>query len=170
MVAWTVLTAIDRPTDDMSRCIDSCSDDHTMYSWRNSIIATTGDVPVGCLIAYDGGRYHELRQRTWPSLWTDLEPSAITQTADEAKAGEYYLDSMAILPEYRKLGIGKLLMEHAIAKGKESGCQCASLIVDCNKPRLKAYYESIGFEDSRCMMFFGHVFFKMTRSLCPCGV
>lgn len=62
IVAWTVLTALDMSTNDMDRFVKSCSDENTMYSWKNSIIATVDNVPVGCLIAYDGSRYDELRK------------------------------------------------------------------------------------------------------------
>ena len=35
IVAWTVLTALDMETDEMKKFIDSCSDESTMYSWKN---------------------------------------------------------------------------------------------------------------------------------------
>ena len=161
VVAWTVLTALDMSTDDMDRFVKSCSDEDTMYSWKNSIIATVDNVPVGCLIAYDGSRYDELRKKTWSSLWEDTDSSIIENTGKEAHEGEFYLDSMAILPEYRKLGIGKLLIGYAIKKGKDLGCLYSSLLVDVNKPRLKAYYETIGFKEFGKMEFFGHEYYRM---------
>ena len=39
VVAWTVLTALDMSTDDMDRFVKSCSDEDTMYSWKNSYFA-----------------------------------------------------------------------------------------------------------------------------------
>ena len=161
IVAWTVLTALDMSTDDMDRFIESCSNESTMYSWKNSIIATVNNVPVGCLIAYDGSRYDELRKKTWSSLWEDTDPSIIENTVKEAHEGEFYLDSMAILPDYRKLGIGKLLIEYAIKKGKELSCQYSSLLVDLDKPSLKAYYETMGLKEFGKMEFFGHNYYRM---------
>ena len=51
IVAWTVLTALDMETDEMKKFIESCSDESTMYSWKNSIVALVDGVAVGSLIA-----------------------------------------------------------------------------------------------------------------------
>lgn len=55
IVAWTVLTALDIDTNDMFRVIESCSDEMSMYSWKNSIVACDGDEVIGCIICYEGG-------------------------------------------------------------------------------------------------------------------
>lgn len=47
IVAWTVLTALDMETDEMKKFIDSCSEESTMYSWKNSIVALVDGVAVG---------------------------------------------------------------------------------------------------------------------------
>lgn len=96
-------------------------------------------------------------------MWEDTDPSIIENTEKEAHEGEFYLDSMAILPEYRKLGIGKSLIEYAFQKGKDSGCLYSSLLVDINKPRLKAYYETIGFKEFGRMKFFGHEYYRLRK-------
>ena len=73
IVAWTVLTALDMNCDDMAKFIKSCSEEDTIYSWRNSIIATVDGKTVGCLIAYEGSRYKELRNKSWLQLWDDMD-------------------------------------------------------------------------------------------------
>ena len=82
-------------------------------------------------------------------------------TAIEAQAGEFYLDSMALLPEYRGLGLGKMLMEDAVQKAAELGFEYASLIVDKSKPGLVEHYSKIGFVKDGSMEFFGHDYFRM---------
>lgn len=161
IVAWTVLTAMDMETDDMRKFIDSCSEDNTLYSWKNAIVATVDGVSVGSLIAYDGRRYKKLRQRTWSSLWDDMDKGYLSKVEAETHDGEFYLDSMAIRPEYRGHGIGRMLIEDAVKKGKELGCACSSLLVDKNKPRLEAYYQAMGFERFGEMEFFGHDYYRM---------
>lgn len=110
IVAWTVLTALDMETDEMKKFIDSCSDESTMYSWKNSIVALVDGVTVGSLIAYDGRRYQQLRHHTWDSLWDDMDKDYLSKVEAEARDGEFYLDSMAIRPEYRGMGIGRMLI------------------------------------------------------------
>lgn len=155
-VAWTVMTALDMEANDMSKVVESCSDEKSMYSWKNSIVACDGDEVIGCIICYEGDKYETLRQYTWGNLWSDIDEEFIKNTPAEAHPGEFYLDSMAIKPEYRGRSIGKLLIEAAIAKGRELGYKTFSLLVDVEKPRLKAYYETVGFHESSKMMFFGH--------------
>ena len=161
IVAWTVLTALDMETDEMKKFIDSCSDESTMYSWKNSIVALVDGVAVGSLIAYDGRRYLQLRHRTWDSLWGDMDKDYLSKVEAEARDGEFYLDSMAIRPEYRGMGIGRMLIECAIEKGKRLGCAYSSLLVDKDKPKLEAYYQTIGFERFGEMEFFGHDYYRM---------
>lgn len=95
----------------MKKFIDSCSDENTMYSWKNSIVALVDGVPIGSLIAYEGRRYQQLRQRTWSSLWDDVDKEFLSKVEAETRSGEFYLDSMAVRPEYRGMGIGRMLIE-----------------------------------------------------------
>ncbi|MCQ2306676.1 MAG: GNAT family N-acetyltransferase [Bacteroidales bacterium] len=161
IVAWTVLTALDMEADNMDKFIKSCSEDDSIYSWRNSIVAVADDKPVGCLVAYDGSRYRELREKSWLNLWDSMDPECLKTTEAETKDGEFYLDSMAILPGYRGLNIGKMLIEFAINKGKCLGCEYATLLVDIDKPRLEAYYHSAGFERFDEMEYFGRKYNRM---------
>lgn len=165
IVAWTVPTALDMPTDDMERFIKVCSTEDTMYSWKNSIIATVDKMPVGCLIAYDGSKYDELRKKTWPSLWEDIDSSIIEGTEKETCEGEFYLDSMAILPKYRGLNIGEKLIEYALVKARSFDLPISTLLVDTNKPRLEAYYQKMGFEIYGKMLFFRHEYKRMKRTV-----
>ncbi len=162
IVAWTVLTALDMEADELDWVKASCADEQSMYSWKNSIVACDGDEVIGCIICYEGDRYDYLRQYTWGNLWSDIDKEFIKNTPAEAYPGEYYLDSMAIKPEYRGRGIGKQLIEAAINKGRELGYKKFSLLVDVDKPRLKAYYKTIGFSESGKMMFFGHLYNRMS--------
>ncbi len=164
-MAWTVLTALDMETDEMDKFVASCSEADTMYSWKHAIVAVADGVPVGCLIAYEGRHYLELRQRTWGSLWDNLDSESLNRIERETGDGEYYLDSLAILPEYRGRGIGRLLMTHAFGKGRAAGCAYSTLLVSQDKPKLEAYYRSVGCEKYGEMEFFGHGYDKMRRAL-----
>lgn len=163
-VAWTVLTALDMDTHDLEWVKESCADELSMYSWNKSIVAVVDGKPVGAIISYPGDDYNALRQYTWKRLWNDIDSDTIIKTEVEAHPGEYYLDSMAIQPEYRGLSIGKSLIEAAIDQGKSLGYKKFTLLVDCNKPRLKAYYESLGFQKNGEMTFLGHRYKRMMKN------
>lgn len=163
-VAWTVLTALDMDTHDLEWVKESGADELSMYSWNKSIVAVVDGKPVGAIISYPGDDYNALRQYTWKRLWNDIDSDTIIKTEVEAHHGEYYLDSMAIQPEYRGLSIGKSLIESAIEQGRSLGFKKFTLLVDCNKPRLKAYYESMGFQENGEMTFLGHRYKRMMKN------
>ena len=92
----------------------------------------------------------------------------------ECRPGEFYLDSMAILPEYRRMTfeyagstdcIGHLLMLDGIEQGRRKGFPRISLIVDKTKPRLFTYYSALGFRPDGEILFFGHLYDRMIKYL-----
>lgn len=163
IIAWTVLTALDMDAGDLEWVKEYCSDELSMYSWNKSIVATVDGKPIGAIISYPGDSYESLRQYTWPKLWGDIDKETIDKTEVEALPGEYYLDSRAILPEFRGFSIGKSLIEAAIEQGKSLGYNKFTLLVDCNKPKLKDYYAAMGFSETGDITFFGHQYKKMIR-------
>ena len=52
---------------------------------------------------------------------------------------------MGLLPAYRERGLGRRLMEAALAKGWESGMERIELEVFASNPRAIALYEKLGF-------------------------
>ena len=75
-----------------------------------------------------------------------------------------YLDSMAILSDYRGIGIGKLLMRDRVDFAFNNGFQKVTLLVDKDKPRLQHYYESEGFAFGEELFVFGAWYCKL---ICP---
>ena len=68
----------------------------------------------------------------------------MTGTA-ETEAGEFYLDSVGVLPEYRGRGIATRLFEAQIARAASLGHSRVGLIVDEDKPEAEALYARLGF-------------------------
>lgn len=162
-VAKTVLTALDMDTSDLEWVKASCSDPKSMYSWNKSLIAEDDGKPIGCIISYSGDDYQALREYTWSRLWSETDPEMIKNTAIEAYPGEYYLDSLAIEPEYRGHGLGKVLMKAAMQEGKSLGYDNYALLVALEKPHLKDYYALLRFKDAEDVNFFGHRYKRMVR-------
>jgi ribosomal protein S18 acetylase RimI-like enzyme len=90
----------------------------------------------------------------------------------ECEAGEYYLDSLAVHPDFRGMPfdyegstekLGHILLLDGIRRGQALGYTRTSLIVDVDRPRLHHYYSHLGFRPDRDILFFGHHYTRMVR-------
>ena len=142
--------------------IKICRMDDTLYSYLNTRIAEIDGKPVGALVAYDGTRYAKMREKTF-GLVQQTSGMDLSHNAMETGPSEYYLDSMAILSDYRGIGIGKLLMRDRVDFAFNNGFQKVTLLVDKDKPRLQQYYESEGFAFSEEMFVFGSWYNKLVK-------
>lgn len=61
-------------------------------------------------------------------------------------AGEFYIDNIAVSPEYRRRGIGRALTAYLIAAAKKAGSEFISLEVRPSNAPAIALYESLGFK------------------------
>ena len=77
--------------------VDICGMDDTLYSYRHTRIAEVDGMAVGALVAYDGAPYAEMRAKTF-GLVQQTSGMDLSKNAMETGPGEFYLDSMAILP------------------------------------------------------------------------
>lgn len=137
-----------------------CRRSDTLYSWQHSLIAEINGEPAGGIVAYDGHDYPALRQRTFAAL-QHLITFDTSQMEDEAKEGEYYIDSVAVKPEYRGCGIAGKLLRAAINEGHAGGL---TIVLACDPQNLRArsLYERIGFSVDGSLFIFGHDFHRMT--------
>ena len=147
-----------------------CGQEDTHYSYRNTWIAevdreraeadgertVVGGVRAGMMIAVDGEHYREQRDKMYPQLkgvfdvafgkgWDEME--------DEAKAGEFYIDSLAVSLPYRNQGVGTALIEKAKELAKELGIAVVTLAVEPQN-RAKKLYEKLGFGYKRRIEIF----------------
>ena len=144
--------------------VDICRMDDTLYSYRNTRIAEVEGNPVGALVAYDGAKYAEMRAKTF-GLVQQTSGMNLSQNTMETGAGEFYLDSMAILPEHRGFGIGQMLMRDRMEWARNNGFASVTLLVDKDKPRLRKYYESLGFGFKEEIFVFGAWYDKMLKNV-----
>ena len=143
--------------------VDVCRMEGTLYNYRNTRIAEVeGGRIVGALIGYDGGRYAAMRAKTF-GLVQQYFGMNLSQNAMETGEGEFYLDSMAVLPEFRGQEIGKRLMRDRMEWARNNGFAAVTLLVDKDKPRLRKYYESLGFGFRESMLVFGSWYDKLEK-------
>ena len=139
--------------EEIARCDDS------QYSYRNALVAEVDGLAVGAVVAYDGAQLYELREKTLEVIHRHNPGFRIVD--DETQAGEYYLDSIGILPGYRGLGIGRALLlalKEVVAKGNHG---CIGLLVDYDNELAERLYESVGFRRVGTKLFIGHDMWHM---------
>ena len=116
----------------------------SQYSFRNTLVAMDGDRLVGIAVSYDGSRLHELRQAFVEAAKTCIGKDH-SGMDDETQAGELYLDSLAVLPDYRRQGIARRLLKATKEKADRMGLPCVGLLVDKGNPAGESLYVSVGF-------------------------
>ncbi|MCI8385851.1 MAG: GNAT family N-acetyltransferase [Acutalibacter sp.] len=83
--------------------------------------------------------------------------------AEGEMAGYYSLDpgegdacelsNLCVRPGYRHRGMGRALLEHAVARARERGCARMTLGLVEENQRLRAWYEAWGFSHIGCKKF-----------------
>lgn len=126
----------------------------SQYSYRNALVAEVDGSVVGAIIGYDGARLEELRKPLFELMVEKL--GNVPNVEDETSAGEFYLDSLAVLPQYRGCGVGGALLSAARDRAFAAGHKRVGLIVDFENPRAEALYKSLGFERVNATKFLGH--------------
>lgn len=140
--------------DYLSVLTDIARSASTQYSWQNAIIAECEGRAAGAVVGYDGARLEELRAGTLAIIRE--RTGRVPAIADETEAGEYYLDSVAVVPEFRGCGVGVALISALCEKAFVEGAKRVGLIVDTANPNAEKLYISQGFECVGERVFFGH--------------
>ena len=126
----------------------------SQYSYRNAIIAEVDGIPAGAAVAYDGADLYALRDVTLKHIFN--RTGKTHNIEDETDASEVYLDSIAVLPEYRGLGIGKRLLQALKERALNEYGKNLGLLVDFENPDAERLYKSVGFERMNVKDFLGH--------------
>ena len=133
---------------------DICQSMGTQYSYRNALVAECGGQCVGAIIGYDGAELHTLREGTFGVIRRYKRVSEMPE--DETAAGEFYIDSIGVLPDFRGNGVGRRLLQAMCSLAAERGHQRVGLLVDLENPDAERLYRSLGFECENMQTFFGH--------------
>lgn len=127
----------------------------SQYSYLNTLVATDAARLVGIAVSYDGGRLHELRPAFVEAAKEHLGRDH-SGMDDETQPGELYLDSLSVLPPYRRQGIASRLLRATQAKARRMGLPCVGLLVDKGNPAGEALYASVGFRYASDSHWGGH--------------
>ena len=173
-IARLIMTAM---TDDC--CLHFCGDGYgledfrrmmamlvqredSQYSYRNTLVAMDGQKVVGAAVSYNGGRLHELR-RAFIEAAKNYVGKDHSGMDDETQAGELYLDSLAVLPEYRCRGIAKDLLLATMKRANQLRLPVVGLLVDKGNPEAENLYTSVGFLYVNDVLWGGHSMKHLVR-------
>ena len=135
----------------------------SQYSYRNAVVAEVDGTPAGAAVAYDGADLYKLRDVTLKFIFEHTRK--LHTIEDETDASEVYLDSIAVLPEYRGLGIGKQLLLALKEMSHEKYGKDLGLLVDFENPDAERLYKSVGFERMNVKDFLGHKMWHLVLRL-----
>ena len=133
--------------------------ERTQYSWRSAFVAEVDGATAGAIVGYDGAQLEELRANTFAIIerCVGFRPSV----ANETEAGEYYLDSVGVKPEFRGMGIGRRLISALCEEAFRQGYERVGLIVEPNNTKAQTLYSSVGFRCVGEREFFSHMMWHM---------
>lgn len=112
-------------------------------SYKNVYVYKRDEQIIAAMCAYFGGdawQFDREISQHLKALGKD------TEVEKECFDDEFYIDSIAVDEKFRGQGFAKELILHSFAKAKELGYKKVSLIVDINKPKVRKFYESLGFK------------------------
>lgn len=136
--------------------------ERTLYSYRNALVVEVEGEVAGAFISYPGEYYHEWRKETFRDYpyFKDLDMDVMP---DEAGPGEYYIDTVAVLPQFRRRGIGGGLMKERIAQvQREHPDLRITLLVDPDNLDGQRIYSRLGFHViDHNVIAFNHLYWKM---------
>ena len=126
----------------------------SQYGYNNTLVAEVDGKTVGAAIGYDGAELHSLRMATLEVIYKHTERQLSIE--DETDETEFYLDSIAVLPEYRGRGIAAQLILALKEKALNEYHKPIGLLVDFENPKAERLYKSLGFERVNVKDFLGH--------------
>lgn len=167
LIARNVLTAvgISAPeVEQINALTVLCGREDTLYSWKNTFVALYEGKPAGTLTAYDGNFYRAMRSVTFP-LMARLSGHDFSDMVDETEPGEFYIDSLSVLEEYRHRGIASALLNYGIRQARRCSASYATLAVDPDNESALRLYRRIGFTMLEEIFIFNHIYWKMRYSI-----
>lgn len=134
----------------------------TVYSYKNTLVAELKGQTVGALVGYDGAKMWELRKPTFEMI--QKATGETPELEEETSPGEFYIDSLAVLPDYRGMGIGTKLVLEASKRAFRSGFERVALLVDTDNHSTEILYKSLGFKRDTLLSFLGHKMWHMVKT------
>ena len=128
------------------------------FSYRLTHLAETDGQIAGLLLVFPG---RDALKLMVPMAWQILHffnPWELLRVAlrapmamdgEETRPDEFYIAHLAVLPEFRRQGVGRALLDHADKLAQAAGIHKCALCVDIDNPNAQSLYESQGYRVDR---------------------
>ncbi|HTW92358.1 MAG TPA: GNAT family N-acetyltransferase [bacterium] len=116
-----------------------------LFGYPNVRIVEVDSRVAGMLLAYT---YEQMVAAMAQWETEEEQPPAVDEPATRSgwvNPGEYYLANMAVFPEYRRNGLGSLLLADAESRARQQGCNRLALDVEAENRDAIRLYERAGF-------------------------
>lgn len=121
-----------------------------MFSYNNIRVLETGGKVAAMALCFEA--FH----RSGEQLALIPEQFRVFKELTNTIPGEFYLDSLAALPNFRGKGYGRIMLEDSIEKARAQGYPAVYLIAFAKNVAGVSLYEKTGFEKVMVKMSNGH--------------
>ena len=144
IVFWLEQTTNNRIEDAIAYGRDRLADESGFYNWKKARVAVEDELIVGMATCY------EMPQPGEDSQEAKRQSEAFIPVYElhDICVGHWFIDALAVYPTGQKKGVGKLLFEDCIDRGKKASVEKMSLIVEDTNKVAYELYRSYGFEQS----------------------
>lgn len=124
------------------------------FSYRLAHLAEVDGRTAGMLLAFPG---RDILKLSLPMSWQILSfyntwellrlavRAPLAADGEEARPDEFYISNLAVLPEFRRQGVGRALLGHADTLARSAGFAKCSLCVDIDNLHAQQLYLSQGY-------------------------
>ncbi len=125
------------------------------FSHRLTCLAEVDGRTAGLLLAFPGrNTFRLVLPMSWQILsfynpWELLRLAVrapLAADGEETRPDEFYVSHLAVLPEFRRQGVGRALLGHADGLARRAGLAKCSLCVDIDNPHAQQLYLSQGYQ------------------------
>ena len=111
------------------------------FSYRNAQIIDCDGAAAGALIGYEIGDEPEPIGDDMPAMFVPL------QELENLAPGTWYVNVLAVLPDFRNCGLGSRLLALADEEGAKAGKRGMSVIVADNNKGAQRLYRACGYSE-----------------------
>ncbi|QSW89369.1 GNAT family N-acetyltransferase [Flavobacterium endoglycinae] len=118
--------------------------ENNQYSYQNCYVAEAENEIIGAVNLYNGSDLEVLRNPIIEYVRKNFNPDFDPEF--ETRAGEFYIDSLGVNPNYQGKGIGSKILRFLIDEFVHKNNHVLGLLVEEDNPLAKNLYLKIGFK------------------------
>ena len=130
-----------------------------------TVVAEADGQVVGVAFGYPSENEDAINQVLYDLSKRSAEFDQPLVSDSETNSDEWYLDSIAVDPNYQGMGIGSKLLNAVPNMAENDGKAVVGLNVDFENPNAKKLYARKGFKDVGVQMIGDHLYYHMQREV-----